>query len=88
MQQHRHTKSCKKNRNANCRYNFPIPPMKTTKILEPLVFDNNNTKSNAKLIFAAINDNTYDENYTFDEFINELHMKNDEYIHDIQCSLN
>ena len=78
MQQHRHTKSCKKNRNANCRYNFPIPPMKTTKMLEPLVFDNNNTKANAKLIFATISDNTYDENYTFDEFINELHMTNDE----------
>ena len=52
------------------------------------IVDNNNTKANAKLIFAAISDNTYDENYTFDEFINELHMTNDQYIHAIQCSLN
>jgi hypothetical protein len=46
--------------------------MKTTKILEPLDFDNNQTKKNAKLIFDTIKDARYDETDTFDRFINSL----------------
>ena len=36
IQHHCHTKSCRKHAKSNCRFNFPIPPMKATKILEPL----------------------------------------------------
>lgn len=38
LQIHRHKKSCKlkKNGKIQCRFNFPLPPMKATKILYPL----------------------------------------------------
>lgn len=35
LHKHYHTKSCKKRKNSNCRYNFPMPPMKSTMIIEP-----------------------------------------------------
>ena len=36
LQRHRHSKTCKKRGNNVCRFNFPLPPMPKTMILEPL----------------------------------------------------
>jgi hypothetical protein len=33
---HRHAKTCKKKGNKICRFNFPLPPMPRTMILQPL----------------------------------------------------
>ncbi len=36
LQRHRHSKTCKKKGHKACRFNFPLPPMPRTMILEPL----------------------------------------------------
>ena len=36
LQRHEHSKTCKKRGHAVCRFNFPLPPMPRTMILEPL----------------------------------------------------
>ena len=36
LQRHKHSKTCKKECCAICRFNFPLPPMPRTTILEPL----------------------------------------------------
>ena len=33
LHHHHHTKTCRKNKNMHCRFNFPQPPMKKTRIL-------------------------------------------------------
>lgn len=88
IQHHHHTISCRKHKNSNCRFNFPIPPLKTTKILEPIEFDTVKTKKNARLISDTINNVNYDEMDTFDKFLHAIGLKNDEYVHAIQFTLN
>lgn len=36
LQTHRHAKTCKKGGHKICRFNFPIPPVPRSVILEPL----------------------------------------------------
>ena len=36
VHEHHHTKSCKKRKNFHGRYNFPMPLMKRTRVLEPI----------------------------------------------------
>ena len=36
LRRHKHSKTCKKKGRAICRFNFPLPPMPRTVILEPL----------------------------------------------------
>ena len=64
IQHHHHTKACRKKRNAHCRFNFPIPPMKKTRILEPTEFNDHKTKENAKLIFETLEHAKYNETNT------------------------
>jgi len=88
LQHHCHTKNCRKHRNSNCIFNFPIPPTKVKKILEPLEYDSDKTKAHANLIFKTINSTRNSENDTFDSFLANLGLVNNEYIHAIQCMLN
>lgn len=47
LQRHRHAKTCKKAGHKMCRFNFPLPPMPKTMILNPLensYFDQENLK--------------------------------------------
>ena len=36
LRRHKHSKTCKKRGHPICRFNFPLPPMPKTMILEPL----------------------------------------------------
>ena len=36
LQRHKHSKTCKKKGHPICRFNFPLPPMPRTMILQPL----------------------------------------------------
>jgi hypothetical protein len=36
LYRHSHTRSCKKQKNSHCRYNFPMRPMRMKMILEPI----------------------------------------------------
>ena len=89
LQHHRHTKTCRKNKNKkHCRFNFPQPPIKNTRILEPMQYDNETTKANAMYIFETLQNSRYDETYTFDRFLEDIKLSHDNYIHAIQCTLN
>jgi hypothetical protein len=35
-QTHRHARTCRKKGRAICRFNFPLPPMPSTRILDPI----------------------------------------------------
>ena len=39
-QVHRHSHTCRKKSKSVCRFNYPQPPMRSTKILYPLDIDN------------------------------------------------
>jgi hypothetical protein len=34
VHRHYHTRSCRKQKSSHCRYNFPVPPMRATRIIE------------------------------------------------------
>jgi hypothetical protein len=87
LQHHPHTKTCRKRKKVHCRFNFPQLPMKSTRILRTLKYDNDKTKENEKLIFETIKYSKYNNTYTFYVFFNYLGLTQ-EYIHPIQCSLN
>ena len=58
---HRHSQTCRKKSKAECRFNFPQPPMNSTKILYPLETDMCETevrkhKDNWKNISKHLND--------------------------------
>jgi chromosomal replication initiation ATPase DnaA len=88
IQHHHHTRTCTKNKNTHCRFNFPIPPMRKTRILEPTKFHDDTTKKNAKLNFDTLEHAKYNETYTFDNFLQGLSLSNEDYINAIKCSLN
>ncbi|KAH9398505.1 hypothetical protein TYRP_018746 [Tyrophagus putrescentiae] len=98
FQKHRHTFSCRKMRNRNqetCRFGFPRFPMRATRILDPLPDEQKNQEQadhlariKAKLAeywrtvraAAPIAD-------TFEEYLQELQMTDEQYIMAIRQSL-
>ena len=61
-QVHRHSHTCRKKSKAQCRFNYPQPPMRTTKILDSLNTENmqeselKEHKNNWKSIQSYLND--------------------------------
>ena len=49
----------------HCGFNFPIPPMQKTQILEPMEFHNAKTKENGKVTFDALNNMEHDDTCKF-----------------------
>ena len=43
---HRHSHSCRKNTNSQCRFNYPQPPMRQSRILYPIGNDIPTTEIN------------------------------------------
>ena len=53
LQTHRHAKTCKKGGHKICRFNFPLPPVPRSEILEPLKethFKEDELKENEKIL--------------------------------------
>ena len=75
LQRHKHSKTCKKRGNAVCRFNFPLPPMPRTMILESLSetdLDENVAdilKKALGQIRSLLDSIKADETMTFDEFL-------------------
>ena len=84
---HYHTRSCRKRKNSHCRYNFLVPPMRTTRIIEPLILEENVVIKKSKSWFAFLEQLDFDELMSFDEFLIELNITEDEYIQAIQSTL-
>ena len=93
LQRHKHSKTCKKRGHAVCRFNFPLPPMPRTMILEPLSetdLDENVAdilKKALERIRTLLDSIKADETMTFVEFREKLDLSEQQYIKAIRLSL-
>lgn len=93
LQRQKHSKTCKKRTNALYRFNFPLPPMPRTMILEPLSeteLDKNVVdilKKNLEQIRSLLESIKNDETMTFDEFLEKLDLSEAQYLKAIRLSL-
>jgi endonuclease/exonuclease/phosphatase (EEP) superfamily protein YafD len=93
LQRHKHSKTCKKRGHAVCRFNFPLPPMPRTMILEPLSetdLDENVAdilKKALERIRSLLDSIKADETMTFVKFLEMLDLSEHEYIKAIRLSL-
>ena len=90
---HRHCQTCRKKSKAECRFNFPQPPMKSTTILHPLGDDVSETdvrkhKDTWKNISKHLNDMKEGENITFDQLLINLNVTDQNYHLAIRSRLN
>ncbi len=93
LQRHKHSKTCKKRGHAVCRFNFPLPPMPRTMILEPLSetdLEENVAdilKKVLERIRTLLDSIKADETMTFVEFLEKLDLSEQQYIKAIRFSL-
>ena len=93
LQTHRHAKTCKKGGHKICRFNFPLPTMPKSMILEPLrescfVEDElNEIKKHWDKIKSILDEMKYGENTTFEAFLERLELTEGQYIEPIRYSL-
>ena len=90
---HRHCQTCRKKSKAECRFNFPQPPMKSTKILYPLGSDISEGeirkyKDTWKTISKHLNDMKEGEEITFDQLLINLNITENNYYLAVRSSLN
>ncbi|KAL9956638.1 hypothetical protein ACROYT_G038144 [Oculina patagonica] len=89
LQRHRHSRTCKKQGHKICRFNFPLPPMPRTMILEPLYDEKEkcSEKKNYEKISELLDNLKYDEEMNFEEFLQKLGFTEEEYIMALRYSL-
>ena len=93
LQTHRHAKTCKKGKQKICRFNFPLPPMPESLILNPLekhCFDEvklNEIKKHSDKIKTLLDEMKYGEDFTFKAFLEKLKLTQSEYIQAIRYLL-
>ena len=93
LQLHRRAKTCKKLGHNVCRFNFPLPPMKETLILQPLdEFMHEESqlkiiKDNYAKVKELLDDMKYGEDITFNQFLQKLQLSECDYITAIKYSL-
>jgi hypothetical protein len=80
-------KYVKNEKKTHYRYNFPVPPMRTPRIIEPLILEDNVVIDKSKYLFAFLEQRDFYELMSFDDFLTELNLTKDEYIQAIQCML-
>lgn len=78
-QLHRHSHTCRKNTKAECRFNYPQPPMRRTKILYPLDINMPQSeikkhKETWKATKKHLDDMKEGGNVSFDELLLELRV--------------
>ena len=85
-QVHRHSHTCRKKTKSVCRFNYPQPPMRTTKILYPLDADNmhdhklDQHKDAWQFIKKHLNDMKDGEDITFDQLFINLKLTEQNYL--------
>ncbi len=95
LQYHRCTRTCKKNvkGNTSCRFNYPLPPMRHTKILLPLPHDlDEKERDKAKKLWSQIKEETEiiarnHEDCTFEEYLDYLTIDEQTYIQAVRSKL-
>ena len=91
-QMHRHSHTCRKRGKSLCRFNYPQPPMRSTRILHPL---ESVSESDVKIlkdlwkdIKKKLNDLKEGVDITFDQHLENLGVSEERYILAIRSSLN
>ena len=90
---HRHSRTCHLGNTQKCRFSFPIPPMSKTVIREPIKVESEEEESRFKAKWRKIHKhlNQYglalEVEITFDKFMVELEMSQEEYITAVRTSL-
>lgn len=56
LQSHKHSRTCRKEGKNVCRFNFPVPPMRTTRLISPSVDPTLQDKKNYERIQELLND--------------------------------
>ena len=89
LQRHKHSKSCRKGQMPICRFGFPHPPMSRTRILRSKLSasEDNEPNKTYESIIQKLNDMKDGENITFEQFLIELNMSEEDYIECIEKSL-
>ena len=93
LQRHRHSKTCKKQGHKICRFNFPLPPMPRTMILQPLdentlsEIERNLIKQNFNELSELLDSLKYDEQMSFEHYLDKLGFTEQQYIMAVRYSL-
>ena len=92
LQTHKHTNSCKKTGKRECRFGFPLPPMKCTCIFEPLAKDIDQQElkehqESYRSVRKILNGQNIDNIATFDEFKKKCNLTENDYLLGIRSSL-
>ncbi|KAJ8049970.1 hypothetical protein HOLleu_02958 [Holothuria leucospilota] len=95
LQQHKHSKTCRKGGKPICRFGFPKPPMKKTQLLKPIESDCtlenlNIMKQNYKRISQVLADcykMTHGLNVSHNRFLSMVGVSEQEYIDAIRSSI-
>ena len=92
-QVHQHSHTYRKNTRSKCRFNYPQPPMKQTRILNPLDKDIPDSKvkihkANFKLIKNYLDDIKEGEDISFELFLPNLNTTEENYLLAISSSIN
>jgi hypothetical protein len=64
-----------------------MPPMRATRIIEPLSLEDNVVVEKSKSLFKFLEQGEFDELMSFDDFLTKLNLSEYEYIQAIQCML-
>ena len=64
-----------------------MPPMRARRIIEPLSLEDNFFVEKSKSLFTFLEQGEFDKLMSFDAFLIELNLLEDEYIKAIQCTL-
>jgi hypothetical protein len=88
LQIHKHSR---KGRKPICRFNFPLPPMPATKILRPFEVEPEEMeqhKLNYKLITNKLDAMGDGSDISFEEFLDELELSEEDYYSALRTSIN
>ncbi|KAK3099294.1 hypothetical protein FSP39_002160 [Pinctada imbricata] len=83
-QMHRHSHTCRKGKKRQCRFHFPLPPMKSTKILHPYVPETPEEKKKLEEIYEKV-ETTIEQfgmqaEVTHELFLEDLNLSDEEYM--------
>jgi len=72
IHEHHHTKRCKKRKASQCRYKFPMLPMKRTRILEPITSLHGSINEKVLSLQSTLEKKHYDKSTSHEDFLDEF----------------
>ena len=87
MQIHKHSRTCRKNNQPICRFNFPIPPFTKTVVLEPTDDESQEDNRNFKRIKAFLDSIENTSECTLQDMLSMLGLTYEKYELAIRSSL-